>query len=101
MPILTNLMSKHQKPERLQVAERCRFDRRVQGPSESVAEFVFALQALAEHCGYCDGLSERLRDRLVAGIRSIPTQRALMIQKNLTYDTAFQTAISTELALKV
>uniref|UniRef100_T1II25 CCHC-type domain-containing protein n=1 Tax=Strigamia maritima TaxID=126957 RepID=T1II25_STRMM len=75
-----------------------RFNQRVQAPTESVSEFVSALRALSKHCGFGADLNNRICERLVAGLRFQSIQRALAREKDLTLETAVQTALSMELS---
>uniref|UniRef100_T1IK96 CCHC-type domain-containing protein n=1 Tax=Strigamia maritima TaxID=126957 RepID=T1IK96_STRMM len=91
-------MSANRCPEPLVVMEKMRVNQRVQAPTESLSEFVSALRALSKHCGFGADLNNRICERLVAGLRFQSIQRALAREKDLTLETAVQTALSMELS---
>ena len=76
------------------MGERFRFGRRYQHEGESVAWplFVAELRRLSLHCGYADNLTTALRDQFVLGLRSESTQKKLVKVKNLSLETAIETA---------
>ena len=51
------------------IHERAKFNRRRQGDTESVDEFITDLYALAKYCQYGELQDELIRDRIVVGIR--------------------------------
>ena len=53
-----------------------------------------SLRDLAEHCEYRDTLGTMLRDRLVCGIRDKKIQRRLLVEKELTFQKAYEIATS-------
>ncbi|XP_077508775.1 uncharacterized protein LOC144120249 [Amblyomma americanum] len=92
------LLKNHYSPQTSVIAERCRFNRRVQLEQESVEDFVLELKHLARKCNFGDFLQDTLRDRLVAGIRNEETQRALFTTEGLTFQGACKIALDRELA---
>lgn len=74
------------------IFERARFGQRVQGPAESVEDFVTALHTLAEHCGYGNMREEIIRDRFVLGIRDKKLSEQLQMDPDLTLSTAINKA---------
>ncbi|XP_077522693.1 uncharacterized protein LOC144133464 [Amblyomma americanum] len=92
------LLKDHYSPQTSVIAERCRFNRRVQLEQESVEDFVLELKHLARKCNFGDFLQDALRDRLVAGIRNEETQRALFTTEGLTFQGACKIALDRELA---
>ena len=64
---LCDTLKEHFQPARLEIAERFRFHRHVQG-SESVSEFMLTLKKLSEHCKFGAFRDEALRDRFVCGL---------------------------------
>ncbi|XP_077497623.1 uncharacterized protein LOC144108219 [Amblyomma americanum] len=92
------LLKNHYSPQTSVIAERCRFNRRVQLEQESVEDFVLELKHLARKCNFGDFLQDALRDRLVAGIRNEETQRALFTTEGLTFQGACKIALDRELA---
>nr|XP_037270566.1 uncharacterized protein LOC119162201 [Rhipicephalus microplus] len=62
-----------------------------------------ALRKLAENCGFSDKqppLDIMLRDRLVFGISDSIVQQRLLAEKNLTFETAYDLAVTAESAAK-
>ncbi|XP_070385622.1 uncharacterized protein [Dermacentor albipictus] len=94
------LLKEHYSPRSSVIAERCKFNRRVQQEGESVEGFIVELKHLVRKCDYGDFLQDALRDRLVAGIRNEETQRALFAERELTFDGACKIALDRELAAR-
>ena len=82
------------------IAERFKFYQRSQGSGESVSDFMASLRKLASRCKFETFLSEALRDRFVCGLCSEAIQKALLAKKDLTLDSALDTALSMEAAAK-
>ena len=97
---LSTLLSQHFDPEPVVIAERFKFYQRSQGSGESVSDFMASLRKLASHCKFETFLSEALRDRFVCGLCSEAIQKALLAKKDLTVDSALDTALSMEAAAK-
>ncbi|KAM7299613.1 uncharacterized protein ISCGN_020179 [Ixodes scapularis] len=88
----------HFSPEYSLIAERCKFNRRMQQEGESVKDFMTELKHLARNCEFKEFLNEALRDRLVAGLRDEETQRILFATEGLTFEGASEIPIEKELA---
>ena len=97
---LVKIMKDHQKPTISVIVQRHKFDTRDRQPNESVAEFLAKLREIAQYCEFKETLEERLRDRLVSGIRNDRIQRRLLAEPKLTFNEAHQIAIAMELAEK-
>ncbi|XP_075544019.1 uncharacterized protein LOC142578527 [Dermacentor variabilis] len=97
---VTVLLKKHYSPSCLVIAERCKFNRRIQKEQESVEYFIVALKHLARKCDFGLFLQDALRDILVAGIRREETQLALFAEDNLTFDKAYKIALDREQAAR-
>ncbi|XP_065283474.1 uncharacterized protein [Dermacentor albipictus] len=95
-----HLLKEHYSPRSSVIAERCKFNRRVQQEGESVEGFIVEPKHLVRKCDYGDFLQDALRDRLVAGIRNEETQRALFAERELTFDGACKIALDRELAAR-
>ena len=77
--------------------ERYVFNRREQGSTETVEEYVTALRDLARTCNFCDCLHDSLiRDRLVLGIKDQNTRKLLLQKKKLTLSNAVEICRSAE-----
>ncbi|XP_075550765.1 uncharacterized protein LOC142584546 [Dermacentor variabilis] len=94
------LLKEHYSPRSSVIAERCKFNRRVQQEGESVEVFIVELKHLVRKCDYGDFLQDALQDRLVAGIRNEETRRALFAERELTFDGACKIALDRELAAR-
>ncbi|XP_029848142.2 uncharacterized protein LOC115330456 [Ixodes scapularis] len=94
------LLKNHYSPKSSVIAERCKFNRRVQEEQESVEDFIVALKHLARKCDFGQFLQDALRDRLVAGIRREETQRALFAEESLTFERACKIALDQEQAAR-
>lgn len=94
------LLRNHYSPPISIIAERCRFNCRVQLEHESVEDFITEIKHLARKCDFGSFLKDAMRDRLVAGIRSEDIQRALFTEENLSFESACKIALARELAAK-
>jgi ribosomal protein L37AE/L43A len=97
---IRTLMGDHQHPKPLLIAERFRFGKRVQGPTESIAQFVIVLQALSKHCSFGEHLSARLAEQMLLGLRSEHIQRALITEKEFEFTSLFNKATALEQAVQ-
>ena len=95
---LVALVQNHYEPKPSVIVQRYKFNTRSRKQGESVAAYIAALRELAEHCSYGASLPEMLRDRLVCGINHEGIQRKLLAEKDLTYQSAYDLAISIETA---
>lgn len=98
--VVKQLLIEHYSPKSSVIAERCKFNRRVQDEHESVEDFIVELKHLARKCDFGNFLQDALRDRLVAGIRNEESQRALFAEENLTFEGACKIALDRELAAR-
>ena len=92
------MVQNHYEPKPSVIGQRYKFNTRSRKQGESVAAYIAALRELAEHCSYGASLPEMLRDRLVCGINHEGIQRKLLAEKDLTYQSAYDLAISIETA---
>ena len=97
---LVDIMKKHQDPTPSIIVQRYNFNSRMQRSGESVASYVAELRHLSEHCKFGDILNDMLRDRLVCGISDSHIQRALLAEKELTFDKIYEKALAMESAEK-
>ena len=95
---LTIILSQHLNPKPLVIAERFKFHKRDQLPSESVAQYVASLNKLTEFCEFGTFRDQALRDRFVCGLQIISIQKRLLTEIDLTFDKAVQLAVSLETA---
>lgn len=87
--VLIQKFTDHFVPAVNQINESLKFNKRVQGPSETVDQFVVDLQNLVKTCGYSDP-ERQVRDRFVAGLRDGRLQEKLQLTKNLTLVDAIE-----------
>lgn len=95
---LVTLLKNHFNPKPSEIVQRFKFDSRTRKPTESVAEYVAELRKLAQDCNYGVTLNQMLRDRLVCGINDDRTQRRLLSETDLTFDSALSLAQAMETA---
>ena len=96
-------MQKQLKPERSALVARYEFDNRSRNPGESVSNYVATLKHLATECKFGEAMrTERLRDRLVSGIRDSKLISELLKVKlvDLSFDLAVQKCLAIEQANK-
>eukprot|EP00731_Ephydatia_muelleri_P017286 Em0010g384a len=94
------LVTTHLNPKPSVIVQRFKFNCRVRGEVEPIADFVAALRALSEHCEFGMSLEDVLRDRLVCGINNPSIQRRLLGEGGLTFKKALELSLSMELANK-
>ena len=97
---LVSKMKAHREPRPSVIVQRYQFNSRQRLPSESMAEYIAALQKLAEFCNYGESLDEMLRDRFVCGIAHPAVQKRLLAEPDLTLTKAVTVAQAVELAEK-
>jgi hypothetical protein len=96
---LCDLMKTHFTSGKNELAESFAFDTRVQGPQESVSDYIVALKKLTIHSnfGNADQIKKRLRNRLVAGLRTDSIKSKLLGEgAGLTWDRAVEIATCME-----
>ena len=91
---LCELLKNHHAPAPPKFLCRAQFEARSKKPDETIAQYVAALRHLSEYCEFGANLDERLCEKFVTGINSVEIQRKLMIEKNLTLDSAVKIATS-------
>jgi hypothetical protein len=82
------LLIQHVRPMKVEAKERANFDMSVQSEKETTTAFILRLQKQARFCNFGEGLNDRLRDRLVAGCKSIDLRRKLLNTRELTWAKA-------------
>ena len=93
---LVKLLKEHHNPKPSTIVQRYRFNSRRQEEGETITAYVAALRKLAEHCEFNESMNDMLRDRLVCGVNHERIQRALLAEKYLTFEGAFQKARAME-----
>ena len=93
-------MEKHLRSQRSVILDRKDFYTRPQADGEPFDDFLMALKELAEFCDFCKHcMDDRLRDRIVTGIRSEETVRLLLSESSLTLQKAIDICRARENAL--
>ncbi|KAL3192164.1 hypothetical protein MRX96_059275 [Rhipicephalus microplus] len=90
---------KHIQPGRSVLYPRYMFSKRDQESGESVADYVAVLRKLAGSCGFGENkvpLCEMLSDQLVFGIADGVVQQCLLAEKELTFEAAYELAVTVE-----
>ena len=92
---LKETLIKHLKPKPTILAERFKFYKTIQGPSESVANFIAKLRSQASKCGIKE-FEQAFLDQFVCGISNKDAQEALLEEEveNLTLETAYQKCVA-------
>ena len=96
---LIAVLENHYEPKQSVIVQRYKFNTRVHLSGESVAAYVAALKSIGEHCSF-GKLEEMVRDRLVCGVGDARMQRAMLQERDLTYQKALELCMATELATK-
>ena len=97
---MVRLLNNHLSRKPISTAERFRFDKRDQKEGESISEYIAQLKKLSIHCNFKASLNEKLRDRIVCGVRNTQIQKRLLSEKDLTYDKAVEISIVMEAAAR-
>ena len=97
--VLRDLLQRHFKPKRLEVAESYRFHRCFQEENENVPNYSARLRHLASTCNFGEFLNRSLRDQFVCGIRN-PATRKKLLSEDRTFQEALQVAVADEIAAK-
>ena len=97
---LLEILKSHYSPHRNVIAERFKFNRCRQSPSQSVNEYSACLKKLANTCKFGTFLDEMLRDKLIEGLRDSALQTELLKKEDLTFVTALKLAQAYELTVK-
>ncbi|XP_075741709.1 uncharacterized protein LOC142792083 [Rhipicephalus microplus] len=97
---VVDVLKKHYAPKRSVVTERYRFHQRKQEPPETVADFIVELKELVATCEFGAFLTEALRDRLVAGIRTegVRCRLLAMPDEEVTWERTCSVAMAMEAA---
>lgn len=101
--VLIDTVQNHIQPKPSELYSRYVFSKRDQEFGESVADYVTALRRLAGNCGFGGDkfpLTEMLRDRLVFGIADGVAQQRLLAEKKLTFEAAYDLAVTAETTAK-
>ena len=85
---LVDVMTTNQNPKPSVIMERYRFNKRDRESCESIAQYVAALRKLFEHCECGETLTDKIRDRLVSGIRDDRIQQRLLAEPTSTLENA-------------
>ncbi|UYV70210.1 K02A2.6-like [Cordylochernes scorpioides] len=93
---LIKLLTDHFSPKPNIIVQRFLFNKRNQG-DESVSAYIAELRRLSEDCEFVD-LDDRLRDKLVCGLRNESLVKRLLSEKDLTFEKAVNLAICDESA---
>ncbi|XP_057369629.1 uncharacterized protein K02A2.6-like [Daphnia carinata] len=93
---LRTKLREHLSPKPLVIAERFRFNNRVQKSDESASQFLAALRHLSRTCEFGPFLDDALRDRFVCGLQNESTKQKLISTDRLTSATALTTAVADE-----
>ena len=94
--IIISLVKKHYQPTPSVIISRFNFNSRTRQSHESVADFIAQLRQLSEYCNFGTNLNDMLRDRLVVGINNDTIQERLLAEVDLTFEQAYNLAISSK-----
>ncbi|KAG8185029.1 hypothetical protein JTE90_017052 [Oedothorax gibbosus] len=87
----------HFNPDPNIIVERFKFNKRDQNPHEPVATYITELRRLSDNCKFTD-LDDRLRDRIVCGVRDEKLKHRLFETDKLTFAKAEEMALASETA---
>ena len=95
---IVTVLKNHFEPKLLEIVEHFNFNRKQQGPEETVSQYVAELHRLSTYCNYGAFLNAALRDRFVCGLKSEATQKKRLTESDLTFTRAVEIALSMEAA---
>jgi hypothetical protein len=96
---IVELLKLHFVPAKSVIVCRFTFHKRHRLTQECIGDYLAALRAIAQDCGFGDTLNERLRDQLVIGVNYIRIQNSLLTQGDtMDFKKAKELAQSMELA---
>ena len=96
---LVALLNAQLNPKPSIIAERYRFHKRNQGPTETVMEYVAELRKLSVHCNFDAVLNDTLRDRLVCGLKHEYIQKRLLSESDIDLNKAIKVSVAMETAV--
>ncbi|CAB4024344.1 Hypothetical predicted protein [Paramuricea clavata] len=73
-------------PKQNTTMQRYKFDKRVQGETESVDQYVTELWLLAKNCRFGELQEEIIRNRIICGIKADRLQARMLREDNLILD---------------
>ncbi|KAL4721055.1 hypothetical protein ACJJTC_007008 [Scirpophaga incertulas] len=96
------ILKQHFAPRSNVIAQRFKFYKADQEPSETIRDYVIKIKELANTCGFQgDTLKEALRDRLVCGLHNENIQRKILSEAELlSFDAVYERALVLETANK-
>ena len=93
-------LASHYKPDTVEIAERFKFFKYVQGEEDGVTDYITGLRKIAKNCNFGAYLDTALRDQLVCGLKDTRIQRELLCIKKLTLTDALERARAMEAVAK-
>ncbi|XP_029142197.1 brain-specific angiogenesis inhibitor 1-associated protein 2-like [Protobothrops mucrosquamatus] len=94
---LKKMLKEHFVPKLSVIAWRHAFEQQDQCPGKSAADFIATLRQAAWPCEFKD-LEERLRDRLVCGLRSRELQQKIFAKETISFQDALREIMAEEAA---
>lgn len=92
-------MRAHFVPKTNAIAERYKFNPRMQREDESISEYMASLRKLAPSCHFGTFLNDALRDRFVFGVKSADLRDQMLTathSKDLTLSAAYDMGLAHE-----
>ena len=86
--VVIEKFNRHFGKRRNVIYDRAKFNSRSQQEGESAEDFIYHVNALADHCSYGQLRDEMVRDRIVVGIRDAELSQKLQMDPELTLDKA-------------
>ena len=94
---LVKLVDDHYGAGRNEIAESYIFDCRAQNDSESVSEYIVALRKLSVHCNFGAQWNQRMRNRLVSGLKDSKIRNRLLSEgAQLTWEKAVEMSVAAD-----
>ena len=93
-------MRDHLQPKPNEISQRYVFYKRDRKVDESIKDYVAELRKLSEHCNFNQNLEDSLRDKLVCSLNDKKIQQKLLATRNLTLESAIDTAVAMEAAIR-
>ena len=93
-------MRDHLQSKPNEISQRYVFYKRDRKVDESIKDYVAKFRKLSEHCNFNQNLEDSLRDKLVCSLNDQKIQQKLLATRNLTLESAIDTAVAMEAAIR-
>ena len=97
---MTEILRKHLSPKPLVITERIRFHKRDSRKAKQSRNTLHKIESCQNIVNSRGNFGDSLRHRLVCGLRNEQTQKQLLLERNMTFDSALDICVAVETATK-